>query len=213
MALALNPITGLSHQGRRGAGERGVTCAGTQQLSPGMLLMHLMVFLGLCHLRPLAMPSWRIPGQQGPVCPNVLMAAIADFHGKAGSPGATWALDHPGRYYEEEKNACGKGLHRAHTGACARATPRLPCRQQRKVGYRRRMSSICGNPRDQRVQTLIFQMRSGGPKSELDLLQAREPRASGRNLDLPRLPCRRLLPPGVLGASFIGPDTKHTSPF
>lgn len=74
MAPALNSITGLCHQGRHGAGEKGVTWAGILQL-PSMFLMHLMVFLGLCHLMHLAVPSWWIPGQQGPLCPNLFVAA------------------------------------------------------------------------------------------------------------------------------------------
>lgn len=64
MALAFNNIKGISHQGRYEQGKRKVTWTGILQLPQGIVLMHLMVFLGLCHLRDLAMPSW-IPGQQG----------------------------------------------------------------------------------------------------------------------------------------------------
>lgn len=75
MALSFNNIKGISHQERSEPGGRKVTRTGVLQLPQGVFWMHLMVFLGLCHLRDLAVPSWRIPGQQGPVCPNLFTSA------------------------------------------------------------------------------------------------------------------------------------------
>lgn len=98
MALALNNIKGISHQGRYEQGERKVTWTGILQLPQSMFLMHLMVFLGLCHLRDPALPSWQILGQQGQVFPDLFQQTV-DFQGKAGSLGGTSDLDHPKRYY------------------------------------------------------------------------------------------------------------------
>lgn len=84
MALALNNIKGISHQGKYEQGERKVTCTGILWQPRGMFLMHLMVFLGHCHLRDPAVPSWQILGQQGQVCPDLFQQTV-DFQGKAGS--------------------------------------------------------------------------------------------------------------------------------